>query len=78
MLGQPLGDMSRDFTMKSFVESFLNLIFCYFRNAWATLGDMSRDVAMKSFVESVLNLMPHLKPYLQAQRKEEEVKREAL
>jgi hypothetical protein len=32
---------------------------------------------MKSFVEEVLKLMPHLRPYLEAQRKEEEVKREA-
>jgi hypothetical protein len=33
---------------------------------------------MKNFVEEVLKLMPHLKPYLEAKRKEEEQKREAL
>jgi hypothetical protein len=50
-------------------------LFC--RNAWASLGTLSRAEAMKSFVEAVLQLMPHLKPFLEAQRQEEDQKREA-
>ena len=52
--------------------------FELFRNAWASLGEMTRPEAMSNFVEEVLKVMPHLKPYLEAQRKEEELKREAL
>ncbi len=55
------------------IWNYLN--FC--RYAWSALGNMSREVAMKSFVEGVLKLMPHLQPYLEAQRKEEEQKQEA-
>jgi len=40
------------------------------RNAWALLGDMTQEEAMLKFVEKVSELMQHLKPYLEALKKE--------
>ena len=51
---------------------FLNLllIIYFYRNAWALLGDMTQEEAMLKFVEKVSELMQHLKPYLEALKKE--------
>lgn len=42
------------------------------RNAWGNLGDMSQDEAMMTFIDKVSELMPHLKPYLEALKKEKD------
>ena len=42
------------------------------RNAWQALGDMSQDEAMFNFLESVGEIMPHLKPYFEAIKNEQE------
>ena len=45
-------------------------IIYFYRNAWALLGDMTQEEAMLKFVEKVSELMQHLKPYLEALKKE--------
>ena len=42
------------------------------RNAWSLLGEMPKDDAMSEFIDAVYNAMPHLKPYLEAVKKETE------
>ena len=46
------------------------IIIFFYRNAWALLGDMTQEEAMLKFVEKVSELMQHLKPYLEALKKE--------
>ena len=54
-----------------FFSNLNQLILIYFyRNAWALLGDMTQEEAMLKFVEKVSELMQHLKPYLEALKKE--------
>jgi hypothetical protein len=55
---------------------FINGGFFGSRNAWATLGDMPKEEAMLGFVEGVAVLLPHLQPYFEAQKQEEETKQE--
>ena len=54
-----------------FFKNLFQLLLVYFyRNAWALLGDMTQEEAMLKFVEKVSELMQHLKPYLEALKKE--------
>ena len=54
-----------------FFKNLFQLLLIYFyRNAWALLGDMTQEEAMLKFVEKVSELMQHLKPYLEALKKE--------
>ncbi len=48
------------------------------RNAWASLADMEKPAAMLGFVNRVGELMPHLKPFMEAQCKEEQQREETL
>ena len=42
------------------------------RQAWQALGDMSKETAMEEFVKMLDSICPLFKPYLQAQKAEEE------
>ena len=42
------------------------------RNAWALLGDLSKEDSMVGFIDGVADSMPHLKPYIEAIKKEKE------
>ena len=53
-----------------FKNLFQLLLVYFYRNAWALLGDMTQEEAMLKFVEKVSELMQHLKPYLEALKKE--------
>ena len=39
---------------------------------WSSLGDMAQGEARRTFVREVSRLMPHLLPYLEAHRAEDE------
>ena len=55
-----------------YINSVKFIKFIIFRNAWGNLGDMSQDEAMMTFIDKVSELMPHLKPYLEALKKEKD------
>ena len=46
-------------------------ILCY-RQAWQALGDMSKETAMEEFAKMLDTICPLFKPYLQAQKAEQE------